>query len=156
VAGRSCDTPAEIHGAVPHDQDLARRNPLPAGHENGEVEMAKLVDEIKVDLNFIRSHSLQPKWYKVVKVFILVGFLVGYYLLFGVAKTVLFFASFILLSAVVHLVYRVKTKKWTSSWRDFVVVEEDNQVTAKSIGKFYYSAIVVNAIISLIISQVLA
>jgi len=118
--------------------------------------MTKLVDEIKVDLSFIKSHSLQPKWYKVLKVFILVGFLVGYYLLFGFAKTALFFASFIALSAVVHLIYRAKTKRWTSSWLDFVVVEEENQVTAKSIGKFYYSAVVVNAILSLVISQVLA
>ncbi len=116
--------------------------------------MSKLVEEIKYDMNFIKSHSLQPQWYKVLKVFILVGFLVGYGYLFGLGKTVIFFAVFILLSFLVHLLYRIKTKKWKQSWLDFVVVEEGNEIKAKSIGKFYYSAIVLNAILSLVISQV--
>ena len=117
--------------------------------------MNKLVDELKYDFNFIKSHSLQPKWYKVLKVFILLGFLAGYYFLFGSIKTMIFFAVFILLSALVHLVYRVKTRKWKQSWLDFVVVEENNEIRAKSIGKYYYSAIVLNTILSVVISQIL-
>ena len=54
--------------------------------------MTKLLDEIKHDLNFIKSHTLQPKWYKILKVFMLLGFLVGYACLFGTLKTVVFFA----------------------------------------------------------------
>jgi hypothetical protein len=115
--------------------------------------MSKLLDEIKYDASFIKSHSLQPRWYKVLKVFILLGFLAGYYLLFGILKTVVFFATFLFLSLLVHLLYRVKTHKFTQSWLDFVVVEENGEIKAKSIGKFYYLAIIINAIVSLVVSQ---
>jgi len=117
--------------------------------------MKKLMDELKLDFNFIKSHTLQPKWYKVLKVSILLGFLVGYYLVFGVIKTILFFGIFFLLSALVHLIYRAKTKKWKQSWLDFVVVKEGNEITMKRIGKYYYSAIVINVILSIVISQML-
>ena len=30
--------------------------------------MTNLLDEIKVDLAFVRSHTLQPKWYKALKI----------------------------------------------------------------------------------------
>ena len=45
--------------------------------------MNKLIDEIKYDLNFIKSHTLQPKWFKILKLFILLGFLGGNIFLFG-------------------------------------------------------------------------
>jgi len=128
---------------------------LSAGCKNGGAEMTKLMDELKYDFNFMKSHSLQPKWYKVLKVFILVGFLAGYYFLFGLIKTVLFFATFVLLNTLVHLIYRAKTRKWKQSWLDFVVIEEDNEITTKRIGKYYYSAVVINTALSLVISQVL-
>lgn len=117
--------------------------------------MIKLLDEIKYDLSYLKSHTLQPKWFKVAKVFILLGFLVGYTYLFGWAKTVLFFAVFIVLGLFVHLVYRVKTNKWKQSWLDFVVVEENGEARTKRIGKFYYSAIILNFTLSLVISQTL-
>jgi hypothetical protein len=115
----------------------------------------KTMKEVKDDFNFIKSHTLQPHWYKIAKVFILLGFLVGYYLLYGFTAAVIFFAAFMLLSTLVHLVYRTKTKKFTQSWLDFIVVEEDGKKRAKSIGKYYYSAIIINAILSVVISQVL-
>jgi hypothetical protein len=117
--------------------------------------MTNLLDEIKVDVNFVRSHALQPKWYKALKVVILVGFLVGYGCFFGLARMAVFLASFLLLSLLVHLIYRAKTQQWQRSWLDFVVAEENGKPVAKSIGKFYYSAIVLNALLSVIISQVL-
>lgn len=117
--------------------------------------MSNLLNEIKDDMSFIKSHTLQPKWYKILKIFILLGFLVGYYFLFGILKTLLFTAVFIFLSFLVHLLYRAKTDKWKRSWLDFVVIEENNEIKAKSIGKFYYSAIVINTILSLVISQIL-
>jgi hypothetical protein len=117
--------------------------------------MAKLLDEIKTDLSFISSHTLQPQWYKILKVFILVGVFAGYYLLFGWIKTAIFFTIFFALSLIVHLVYRAKTRKWKQSWLDFTVVEEDNGIKPKSIGKVYYSAIILNTIISLVASQLL-
>lgn len=115
--------------------------------------MAKLLDEIKHDLSFIRSHTLQPGWYKVLKVFILLGIMVGYVFLFGWLKTLLFFAVFFSWTLVVHLVYRGKTRRWTRSWLDFVVVEENGEIKAERIGVFYYSAIVLNAILAFLISQ---
>ena len=117
--------------------------------------MAQLLKEIKHDLSFIRSHTLQPQWYKVLKVFIILGFMAGYFYLFGLRKTLLFFAAFFSLALLVHFTYRIKTNRWTQSWLDFVVIEEDGERMADSIGKFYYLAIVVNAAISLAISQLM-
>lgn len=117
--------------------------------------MSKLLQEIKDDLAFIKSHTLQPQWYKALKIFILVGFLAGYYFLFGFMKTVIFFASFMLLMLLVHLVYRFKTQKFQKSWLDFIVAETDEGIKAKSIGKFYYAVIIFNALCSVIVSQLL-
>ena len=116
--------------------------------------MTKLIQEIKEDVDFVKSHSLQPKWYKVLKVFILVGFLAGYYSFFGWNKTVVFFAVFLFLSLLVHLLYRTKTNKWKRSWLDFVVIKKGDEIKAKSIGIYYYSAIIFNALLSALISQV--
>ncbi|MBW8011414.1 MAG: hypothetical protein FVQ83_09260 [Chloroflexi bacterium] len=116
--------------------------------------MAKLIDEIKHDLSFIKAHTLQPQWYKVLKVFILLGFMAGYFFLFGMLKTVLFFAVFFFMSILVHITYRVKTDRWTRSWLDFVVIEQGGESRAESIGIFYYLAIVFNAMLSLVISQI--
>jgi hypothetical protein len=115
--------------------------------------MARLLEEIKYDADFVKGHTLQPKWYKILKVLILLGVLGGYYYLFGARRTVLFFAAFFFLSFLVHMLYRVKTHKFKQSWLDFVVVEEDGETKAKSIGKFYYAAVVLNALLALVISQ---
>jgi hypothetical protein len=48
--------------------------------------MSKLLDEIQLDLNFLKSHTLQPKRYKILKVFVLIGFMVGFCILFGWAE----------------------------------------------------------------------
>lgn len=117
--------------------------------------MTKLNDEIKYDLSFLKSHTLQPKWFKILKVFILLGFLAGYYILFGLIATSLFFAIFSFLMTVVHFTYRSKTNKYTTSWLDFEVVEEDQEIKPKRIGKYYYPVVIVNAIISFVVSQVL-
>lgn len=117
--------------------------------------MAKLLKEITTDVNFIKSHTLQPKWYKFLKIFILLGFFAGYYWLFGLVKTAVCAAIFLVLSFGLHMLYRIKTMKFQQSWLDFVVVEEDGKKRAQSIGKFYYSAIVVNAVLAVVISQVL-
>lgn len=115
--------------------------------------MSKILQEIKDDLNFIKSHTLQPRWYKTLKIFILVGFLVGYYYLVGLMKTVIFLAVFMFLMLLVHLVYRFKTDKFQKSWLDFIVVETDEGVKARSIGRFYYAAIILNALCSVLVSQ---
>jgi hypothetical protein len=117
--------------------------------------MANFLDEIKQDVEFIKGHNLQPGWYKVLKVFILVGFSVGYAFFFGFPATLVFFTVFFFLSLVLHLVYRSGTNKWKRTWLDFVVVEDGDQIVAKHIGKYYYSAILINAVIATIISQLL-
>jgi hypothetical protein len=114
----------------------------------------KLADETKYDLNFLKSHSLQPQWFKILKVFILLGVSVGYYFLFGLRATILFFVTFFSLMLIVHFAYRIKTNKYTTSWLDFVVVQEGEEIKMKRIGKYYYSAVIMSAIIALIISQV--
>ena len=81
--------------------------------------MSNLLEEIKLDVNFVKSHSLQPKWYKVLKVVMLAGFVVGYGYLFGLARTAVFLVSFLLLSLAVHLTYRARRSGssavgWTS------------------------------------------
>jgi hypothetical protein len=117
--------------------------------------MSKLLDEIRYDAGFIRSHSLQPKWYKVLKVFILLGFLLAYLGFFGWAKTVIFFTVFLGLNLLIHMLYRVKTNKYRQSWLDFTVVEQNGEIRAKSIGMYYYLMVIFNTIIALVISQVL-
>lgn len=117
--------------------------------------MKKFLGGIRYDLVFVKSHTLQPQWYKVFKVFIIAGVLLGYGFLFGPVKTLLFLATFFLLSLAIHMVYRVKTRKYTRTWLDFVVYQENNQTKMKRIGKYYYAAILASAVISVIVSQVL-
>jgi len=57
---------------------------------------------------------------------------------------------------VIHFVYRVQTHKWQRSWLDFVVVGENGQAKPKSIGKFYYTAVLASAVLSFLISQTMA
>jgi len=116
--------------------------------------MNKLIDEIKYDLSFIQSHTLQPKWFKILKVFLLLGFLGLYALLFGWGKMAVFFICFMGLMTVIHFMYRAKTKRFQQSWLDFIVYEENGEKKYKRIGKYYYGAVLVNAIIAFIISQV--
>jgi hypothetical protein len=116
--------------------------------------MGKLGGEIKTDLDFLRTHTLQPKWYKILKVFILAGILLGYYFLFGWAKTLLFFACFVGFSLIIHFTYRLKTKKYTRDWLDFHVDPQGNNQVPK-FGTYYYPAILISAIISFITSQTL-
>jgi len=115
----------------------------------------RVIDEIRYDMNYLKSHTLQPKWFKILKVAILGGFVLGYYFLFGGLATLTFCSAFVLLSLAVHLTYRIRTNRWTTSWLDFVVVEEDGALKTRRIGKFYYSAILSNVLLSLAISLLL-
>lgn len=117
--------------------------------------MSNLLNEIKHDLNFLKSHTLQPKWFKMLKVFILIGFLVVYYFLVGLKAMILFLITFFSLMLVVHLIYRLRTNKFTTNWLDFNVINDHEEQNKNRIGKYYYPAIIVNVIIAFIISQVL-
>ncbi len=115
----------------------------------------KIGDEIRYDVHFVKSHTLQPRWYKIAKVFILIGFLTGYVLFFGWRKTLIFLAVFMILAAALHMLYRVKTKKFTQTWMDFVVIHEGGETRMKRIGIFYYSCISLFAVMAVGVSQVL-
>ena len=117
--------------------------------------MRNLLDEIKYDLNFLKSHTLQPKWFKILKVFILLGFSVGHYFLVGLTATILFMVTFIALMLVVHFTYRIKTDRFTTNWLDFTVIGDGGERKPKRIGKYYYPAIILNAIIAFMVSQAL-
>ena len=117
--------------------------------------MARLLQAIGDDMRFVRSHSLQPKWYKALKVLILLGFLLGYGSLFGLKRTAVFLAAFLLLSLGLHLLYRTGTHGWQQSWLDFEVAEQDGVIKPQRIGVIYYLAIVLNAALSVVASQLL-
>lgn len=118
--------------------------------------MKKIFSEIQYDARFMRDHTLQPGWYKVLKVFLLIVILGGYYALFGRQKTLLFCGVFFGLSTLVHMLYRIKTKKYTRSWLDFVVIDEgQGQRYYQRIGKYYYAAVSFNFFLAVLISQVL-
>ena len=117
--------------------------------------MKQFIEEIKYDANFIKGHRLQPGWYKILKVFLILGFLVGYVIIYGQRKTLIFGAVFFSLSFLVHLAYRINTKKFTQSWLDFVVIEENSEKLPKRIGIYYYIAVFTNLAIGLILSQLL-
>jgi len=117
--------------------------------------MPNLLDEIKIDLHFLKSHRLQPKWYKILKIFILLGILTGYYFLWGMLATIVFIITFFVLMLIVHFIYRYKTNKYTTNWLDFIVVEKGGKQKKKMIGKYYYPAVIMNMIISFFVSQLL-
>ena len=117
--------------------------------------MKQFIEEIKFDANFIKGHQLQPGWYKVLKVFMILGFLAGYVMLFGSRKTLIFCAVFFSLSLLVHMAYRINTKKYTQSWLDFEVVEENGKKLPKRIGIYYYIAVFTNLALGLLVSQLL-
>jgi hypothetical protein len=118
--------------------------------------MKKILSEIKYDAEFIRGHTLQPHWYKVLKVFLLVGLLGGYYFLFGGWKTLIFCGVFFGLSTVLHMVYRIKTQKYTRSWLDFIVHEDTHgELSYERIGIYYYLVVSLNFVLAVILSLVL-
>jgi hypothetical protein len=116
--------------------------------------MKKFFKEFQDDVIFVKSHHLQPSWYKYSKIFILLFFLAVYGYIFGFVKTIIFLVSFLILSFLVHMLYRVKTQKWQKNWLDFQTVTEDT-TGVKRIGIYYYSMVVVNLFIALLISQAL-
>ncbi len=117
--------------------------------------LRKLVDGVLYDVDFLKGHTLQPAWYKVLKIFLIIGFLVVYGLLFGIWKTLLFAVAFILLTLCIHLMYRTKTERFTRSWLDFQVRRENGVLKYERIGRYYYTAVILSAIIAFGFSQLL-
>jgi len=117
--------------------------------------MKKILNEIVYDAKFIKGHTLQPQWYKILKVFLLLGLIIGYYLVFGGIRTLVFICCFIGLSLVVHMAYRIKTNKFTQSWLDFKVSDNNGQLEYQRIGIYYYLVIIINGGLAILVSQLL-
>ena len=115
--------------------------------------MSKLLKEIKDDASFIKSHTLQPQWYKILKVFLILGFLGVHLFFYGSLKTLIFSGLFFILSILVHMLYRVKTEKFTISWLDFIVTEKNGELEYERIGIYYYSLIFFNMVLSLLVAH---
>ena len=115
--------------------------------------MSNPFKEIKDDAGFIKSHTLQPQWYKILKVFLVLGFLGTHLFFYGSRKTLIFSGLFFSLSLVVHMLYRIKTEKFTTSWLDFNVTEINGQLEYERIGFCYYSFILFNIVLSLLVAH---
>jgi hypothetical protein len=77
----------------------------------------------------------------------------GYFALFGLKAMIISLVIFLVLGLVLHLTYRIKTERYTRSWLDFVVIEENDELKTQRIGKYYYSAVIFILAISVIVSQ---
>lgn len=117
--------------------------------------MKKIFDEIVYDAKFIQGHTLQPQGYKVFKVFLLLGLMIGFVLILGSRKALVFFGSFFGLGLVLHMLYRINTKRYTQSWLDFKVAEKDGKLEYERIGIYYYLMVVIIGMIAFVLSQVL-
>ncbi len=110
--------------------------------------MKRFFTEISYDVNFLKGHTLQPAWVKVVKIFILPAVLAGFILLFGWRRAAVFTVVFVLLMLVVHMIYRANTRKFTRNWMDFILVEDAERNLKQGIGAVYYASIVLDAVIA--------
>lgn len=101
-----------------------------------------LIEGIKTDIEFLREHTLQPRWFKRAKVLILLVSILLVYFIFGFYKTVVWISIFLVFGVIVHLTYRINTHAYTRSWMDFEVGEVDGKRTYGRLGLFYYSFVV--------------
>jgi hypothetical protein len=115
--------------------------------------LRKLIDGVQYDVDFIKGHTLQPTWYKVFKIFLVLGILALYWLFFGWTKTILFLVIFVILSLGIHMTYRIKTNRFTRTWLDFKVYADYEGVKYRRIGGYYYIAVLLSAIIAFGVSQ---
>jgi len=56
-----------------------------------------IIEEIKKDINFIKKHTLQPAWWKITKIFVLLGSLIIIFYIFGILKTMIWFSIILIL-----------------------------------------------------------
>jgi len=110
-----------------------------------------IIKEIKKDIDFVKKHTLQPAWWKITKVFVLLGSLLIIFYIFGLFKTILWFSIVLILGVINHFIYRIKTHSYTKSWMDFKVMEKEGKLTYGRIGVLYYTIVIVIFLIATII-----
>ena len=112
--------------------------------------MIIIIKEIKKDINFIKKHTLQPAWWKITKIFMLLGSLTIIFYIFGILKTIIWFSIVLILGLIIHFIYRIKTHTYTKSWMDFKVLEKEGKLTYGRIGFLYYILVVIIFLIATI------
>ena len=112
--------------------------------------MIIIIKEIKKDINFIKKHTLQPAWWKITKIFMLLGSLIIIFYIFGILKTIIWFSIVLILGLIIHFIYRIKTHTYTKSWMDFKVLEKEGKLTYGRIGFLYYILVVIIFLIATI------
>jgi hypothetical protein len=118
-----------------------------------KFNMREWIAGIRHDTAFVQGHTLQPGWYKVFKIFLIVAVLAFFWILFGWIKTLIFSLVFLLLALGIHMLYRVKTQAFTHSWLDFSVYEENGITKYHYIGGYYYGMVILSALIAFAVSQ---
>jgi hypothetical protein len=114
-----------------------------------------LLDEISYNVKFVKGHTLQPVWYKGLKFFILLVVIGGFIWLFGWRRAIVFTVAFLLLSLLIHMTYRIKTRRFARNWMDFMIVEDKDKNIKQGIGLIYYIWVILNTMIAFIMSQVI-
>lgn len=109
-----------------------------------------IIKEIQKDTLFIKNHTLQPSWFKIAKVFVLLGIVLVLFLILGFMKTIIWFLIFLLLGLIVHLIYRIKSHNYSKSWMDFEVKEVAGKLIYGRIGFLYYSLVIIMILLSTI------
>ena len=109
-----------------------------------------IIKEIKKDINFLKKHTLQPAWWKIIKIFILLGSLTIIFFIFGILKTIIWFSIVLILGLIIHFIYRIKTHTYTKSWVDFKVKEREGKISYDRIGFLYYTLVVIMFLIATI------
>ena len=109
-----------------------------------------IIKEIKKDFEFIKNHTLQPSWFKTAKILLLLGILLALLFILGLPKTIIWFSLFFILSLIVHVLYRIKTDRYTKSWMDFKVEKVEGKRVYERIGFLYYSLVAMIFLLSTI------
>jgi len=102
-----------------------------------------IITKISYDIKFIKNHTLQPRWWKIFKIFLLCGMITAVFFIFGTLKTFIWLSTVIILSLIVHIIYRIKTNAFTKTWMDFKVKESNGKLVYGRIGWLYYSIVIV-------------
>jgi len=110
-----------------------------------------IIKEIKKDINFIKKHTLQPAWWKITKIFVLLGSLMIIFYIFGIVKTIIWFSIVLILGIINHFMYRIKTHAYTKLWMDFKVMEKEGKLIYGRIGLLYYTIVIIIFLIATMI-----
>jgi cytochrome c biogenesis factor len=70
--------------------------------------------------------------------------------IFGILKTIIWFSIVLILGAIIHFIYRIKTHTYTKSWMDFKVIEKEGKLTYGRISFLYYTLVVIIFLIATI------